>query len=81
MEPSSYLGIFWNASGKESAPDEMLAELKVHIIKHYHHSSLTLLAVFLWLWLCMREKKKKKLFAEAELEMLHHSFQERKKSF
>lgn len=57
MEPSPYLEIFWNVSGKESAPAKMLAELKAHIVKHYCHSLFTLLVVFAWLWLRMKKKK------------------------
>lgn len=71
MEPSPYLEIFWNVSGKESAPAKMLAELKAHIVKHYCHSLFTLLVVFAWLWLRM---KKKKMLSEAELKTLHPSF-------
>lgn len=35
MELGPYLETFWNVPGKESAPAKMLAELKLHIMKHY----------------------------------------------
>ena len=46
MEPSPYLEVVRNVSGKESAPAKKLAELKVHIIKHYYNFLFTLLVVF-----------------------------------